>query len=271
MMKKMTHLMGLLALIFHVGSAMPSQAITVFDPTLVRTNLLNAKKDLFQQIKQEANQRLQIARLERQIMKADDLLRRMGDPGKVDLSMIREILTFIKQVERWRTTDQIIKDLEPTEVFRERAADPLSTPVAKEIRIDGKIVGERQAKIYAPEVATRRFYDHYREVQSRNLADRRKLNQQLASTLQAVQRATTSSEVQKLTAVLGSLQTQLAGNDQEVRAAADEVLISYLHHQNEKQVAAKARTQEARHHLKVGVEKNLQTYRLPSKPFPFPR
>ena len=83
--------MRLLALIFHFGSAIPSHAITVFDPTLVQTNLLNAKKDLMQQIKQEANQRLQIARLERQIIKADDLLRRMGDPKKVNLTMIREI------------------------------------------------------------------------------------------------------------------------------------------------------------------------------------
>ena len=180
-------------------------------------------------------------------------------------------MNFIRQVDRWRTIDQIIKDLQPAEVFQERAADPLSIPVSREIRIDGKTVGERSAKVFAPEVATRRFYDYYREVQARNLADRQKLNQQLASTLQAIQRASTSSEVQKLTAVLGSLQTQLAGNDQEVRAAADEVLISYLHHQNEKQVAAKARIQEARHHLKVGVEKNLQTYRLPSKPFLFPR
>lgn len=270
-MKKLTHFYWFIALLVHLGSVAPLSALTVFDPTLVRINLLNAKKDLLQQIKLEANQKLQISRLERQIMRADDLLRRMGDPKNVDLSMVREILTFIKQVQRWKSVEEIIRDLQPAEVFQPRQIDPITTPVDREIRIDGEIVGERSPEVFAPEVATRRFLGHYREVQARHLEDRGKLNQKLAQTLEAVQRATTSSEVQKLTAVLNSLQTQLAGNDRELRAAADEVLIRHLHNQNEKQIATKARIQEARHHLKVGVEKNLSTYRLPSKPFLFPR
>jgi len=248
-----------------------SSALTVFDPTLIRTNLLNAKKDLLQQIKQEANQKTQIFKLERQIERANDLLRRMGNPEDVDLEMLREIFRFLKRVELSKPSHEIVKDMRVDEIFSDDSKRGPSSKVNQEIIVDGKVVGKRSGQVYAPEVAARRSLEHYRSVKEAGMLERRSMKQQLAQTLQAVQRAKTSSEVQKLVAVLSALQAQLAATDNEISFASNEVLTRYLHNQNEKEVSAKARIQKLRTQLRVGTEKDLNRYRLPSKPLLFPR
>lgn len=247
------------------------KAITVVDPTLIKTNLLNAKKDLAQQIIQEANQKTQIFRLEQQIKQAEDYLRRMGKPEEVNLKMLREILRFLERLEKNRSSAEIVKEIGSEEIFQ---TDPQGGPaqeVSKQILIDGKSEGLRQGEDFSEEVATRRTLAHYRAVKEAALIERRELKKQFALSLRELQGAKTSSEVQKISAILNSLQTQLAATDSEIRVAADEVLTRFLHNQNEKEIASKARVQEQRVRLRVGTSKDIERYRLPTKPFLFPR
>ena len=140
-----------------------------------------------------------------------------------------------------------------------------------DIIVDGKAVAKRNAEVFTPEIAARRSLDHYREVRSSALQQRKRIKAEIETSLQQLRIASTSSEVAKLNTLIRALEAQLSANDREIQFAASEVLTRHLHNQVEEQIQAKARVQQQRATLKVGTKKDLRFYRLPSKPLFFKR
>lgn len=127
----MKHLNSLLAAFtcWLLVSTISTAALPVVDAGLIATNLHNAKKDLLEQLLQGDTQEDQLKQLHTQINQVDDFLNRLGKLEDVnDLpGFNKDAEAFLKELERNLPSFEIIRDLDPEELFRQNPA-PLTNP-----------------------------------------------------------------------------------------------------------------------------------------------
>lgn len=265
-------LLKFIILSFLLFSVAPSSAgvVPVQDISLIKTNLWTAKRDLAEQIFQGKRQLEQLQGLYSQIKQAETHLKRLGDPRKVTLETLKDALRFLQGVNLSRTYEDLVKDLQGDELFA-RSGSPVTTEVERSIRIDGQEVAETDTSVFRSEVASHRANEHYREVRDAALAERPRIKAEMNRTLQQLQSASTTSEIQKLNIVTRSLESQLAANDREIGFATSGVVATYLRNQNEKEIAAKLLVQRQRAALRYSTAKDLKLYEISSEPIPFKR
>jgi len=242
--------------------------LPVVDVGLIKTNLLNAKRDFAEQLIHGKRALEQIQHLRSQIAQVDRYLDRFGDPKSVSIDTVNEAVVFLKDSGVITSTKEILKDLSGDEVFYGQGT---SQPLSQDIVIDGNSLERRYSKVFEPEVAARRSFSHYSKVQESVLYRRQKLKSELERNLERVKLAATASEVQKLAIITGNLEAQIALTDRELQFAANEVLIQVQRNQIDSQIRAKARVQEERARFRVAQKRNVQLYQFPSKPIPFKR
>lgn len=117
-----------------------------------------------------------------------------------------------------------------------------------------------------PELAARRAAEHYERVRSEVLTKRSTLKDELDASVRLVRDATTAAEVQKLTAVINAIQTQLAATDSDLRFASDELSARYFQNKIEEDIQQKVGVQTDRAALTSGMRKYLDLFKLPSEP-----
>lgn len=259
----------LLAISFWITSLSPVSAahFSVTDALLIKTNITNAKRDLIEQVLQFDNGVLQIEQLVARIKQAEDLLHRLGKPDSIkDLPGFgREVNSFLREIERSLSSFEIIRDIDPNEIFEDHANSPYA-PIKKEIIIDGKKAGEVNPQPLVPELAARRTIRHYQDVRSSTLKKRFQLKGELELAMNMVRNASTTAEVDKLNAVINGLRTQLAVNDSDIQFAANEVATRHYENLNEERIRKKIQIQKDRTDLNKGMTEHLNFFVLPSKP-----
>lgn len=243
--------------------------LPVIDVAAITSQRLAAEKDYLEQLLQEANQTIQIAKLVEQIKQVDSYLQRFGDPGLVkDLAGVEELLKQINAVPVIQNPVLKPDDFQSDEVFR--SLDSKSAPkLSKEITVDGKVEAVRDGDIYRPEVAERRAYTGYEKVRMSVMNRRENLRQAVASNVKQLQQAGTASEVQKLTAIMSGLQTELQSVDHELEFAFNEIQARVAANMTEKEIARKAAIEQERQNLKVGTRKDAEIYQLFTEPVLF--
>ena len=249
----------------------PSQAsLSVIDITQIRSNLFSAQRQFTQTIIHGKNQIEQIRQLAQQIDQAQIHLKRLGDPKKVTIETLNEALIFLNQLELNLSSEDIIEGLDPEEIFVARPSGPYQ-PVARDIRINGEIIAQRDAAPFAPEAAARRSLNHYRQVRSATLDRRRTIKRELDTTLRQLATASTASEIQKLNIVSRNLEAQLSAVDQEIAFATSEVVTRYYESEVEQKVQLEAERQANKAAFKTAADNASHFYRLPNRPVLFKR
>jgi len=265
---KNIHLIVLVAFCWLAAPTTSSAAhFSVTDYTLIKTNMANAKKNLLEQLLQETNQQTQIAKQLEQIRQVESFLKRMGKFEDVrDLpGFAKEAQAFLKELERNLPSFQIIRDLNKDELFKRKQGSPYET-IRKDIIVDGKKVGEVDAHTTKPELAARRAITHYQKVKSEVLKKRSQLKGELEVAMQRLNAATTTAEVQKLTAVINALNIQIQAADSDVAFASSEVMTRYYQNKIEEDIRQKVAVQKDRAKLREGMKKHFKFFRLPSRP-----
>ena len=260
----------ILAALFLTLSGTARATLSVIDVNAIRVSLTNARRALAEQVLHGTRQLEQIQKAAHQIQLIDNYLERFGDPAKVSLATFNEAIGLLNELNLNKSSQEIVKDIQGEEVFRATEGSS-HRPISPEILIDGEAAGTRDPEIYTPQVAVRRSLAHYREVRSSALLQRKRIRTEIETTLRQLRAAATASEVAKLDALLRVLESQLAANDREIEFASGEVLTRFLESEVEAQVRAKARMQHERASLRVSTERDLQVYRLPTKPLRFRR
>lgn len=265
----MKHLISLLAafIFWMLTYSTSTAALPVVDVGLIATSLHNAKKDLLEQLLQGDTQEDQLKQLHTQINQVDDFLARLGRLEDVkDLpGFNKDAEAFLKELERNLPSFEIIRDLDPEELFRAKSGSPYK-PVDKNIIIGGEKAGEINGVAVKPELAARRAADHYERVRSEVLTKRSALKDELDASVRLIRDATTAAEVQKLTAIISAIQTQLAATDSDLRFASDELSARYFQNKIEEDIQQKVGVQTDRTALTTGMRKYLDLFKLPSKP-----
>lgn len=256
-----TLLIWLISLLPSIGG------LAVTDWALITTNVQNAKRDLIEQLLQADNQIQQIRHLLSRVKQAEDLLQRMGRPDQItDLPGFgREVNEFLKQIERSLPSFEIIREIHPDEVFQTNKNSPHET-ISKDIRINGRKIGEADGKTVLPELATKRTIAHYQDVRASVLKKRSQLKLELDRTVKRLQNASTTAEVDKLNAVVNALQIQMSANDADMEFAANEVMTRHFENLNQDRIRQKIQIQKDRADLKEGMKNHLNFFELPNRP-----
>lgn len=240
---------------------------SVTDALLIKTNVSNARRDLVEQLLQFENGVVQIEQLVARVRQAEDLLERLGKPESIkDLPGFgKEVNAFLRDVERSLPSFEIIREIDPDEAFKQNPGSPYE-PIRKEIEIDGKKVAEVDARAVLPELAARRTISHYQTVRESVLEKRTLLKGELELAMNRLRTASTSAEVDKLSAVINGLRAQLAVNDADMAFAANEVATRHFQNLNEERIRRKVQVQKDRADLREGMKKHLDFFALPNKP-----
>lgn len=240
---------------------------SVTDYLLIKTNMVNAKKDLLEQLLQETNQQTQIKKQLEQIRQVEDFLKRLGKLEDVkDLpGFKREAESFLRELERNLSSFEIIRDIKADEVFKQQQGSPYET-IKKDIIIDGKKVSEVDGNAVLPELAARRTIAHYQQVRSKVLQKRSQLKGELELAMQRLNTATTAAEVDKLTAVINALNIQIKATDSDMQFASNEVMTRYYQNQIEADIQQKVQVQKEQAKLRQGMKKHFESFKLPNRP-----
>lgn len=243
--------------------------LPVVDITAIASQRLAAQRDLLEQILQETNQQTQIAKTLEQISQIDSYLKKFGDPERVkDLAGLDELLQQLEAPPGIETPLPKPEDPDAQEVFR--SFDSKLTPkLEKDIIVDGKVEAERDSGIYLPEVAERRAHADYQKVRASVMARRIQLRQAIAANMSQLKQATTASEVQKASAVLVGLQTELQAIDHELEFASDEVAARALANATEQAIQQKAAVEQERAKLRAETRKEAAAFQLFTAPVYF--
>lgn len=245
-------------------------AVAVVDINLIRTNLANARRDLIEQILQGERQVMQYQQLVAQVRQIDLYLERFGDPASVELRALEEARRFLGRVLPGKASGEIFEAIDDTELF----AGPVAAghpPVSRQIRLDGRTLGELDPAGYRPELASRRALAHFDEVRDAVLLRRRELQAGLDSAMLELRAAATASEVAKLDIVIRSLESRLADTATDLLLAGSAVEVHRHRLENEERIAAKAAVEVGRALLEENTRRELRTLPLPNRPILFQR
>ena len=261
-MKVFILIIFVLAALLGVGTQVQA-AYPVIDVRAIYTEVVNSRRDLAQQITQVQNQRQQILQLTSQIAQLDDYLDRFGNPAQIQLQELKDLYQLVRELPVSKSSKELKRLLSDDILFVEQ---DLYDPISKDIIVDGEIVTSRDASPYQPNLAARQGFMEYHQLQNEALDKREAIDRDLQVALRKLESASTASEVEKLAVVIGSLNAQRAEVSREIDLAASTAMTRHLQNQAEAEIARKARDQEQRVSLKVGMRKSLNTYRFPSGP-----
>ena len=240
----------------------PVQAgLAVVDAGLISTNIQNAKRDLIQQVTQELNQQILIKR-------ADAYLDILGDPSKVNLELVEDILRFLRELGISISPEDVIRDLDEEEIFHQVPGSPYE-PIQRDIVVNGEVIGKINPKPFKGEVAVQRSLTNYRSTSNLVIKERAEIKAKLGQVIEQLKHAKTDSETQKLAVAAKALDTQLAAIDREVSFASNELMSRWVELQLEEKIRAKERLQIDRADTREGTRLDREFYQLPSKPIEF--
>jgi len=266
-MKNLIQILSLiLANFFCIHSAQAAH-FSVTDSLHIKTTLLTSKKELVEMINQGITQGKQLAGLHSQITQIDDFLTRLGKLEDVrDLPGFDEAAdAFVRRLELNLPSIEILKGLDLDELFKQDESSPYEK-VNRDILVDGEKVAEVEASAVREELAFRRTVEHYERVRSSVLQRRSLLKGELEEAMVQLRAATTKAQVDKLTAVINALSTQIAATDQEMAFASQAVATRYYQNKIEEEIKQEVEQQKSRAEFKTGARKALQIFTPPSTP-----
>ena len=262
-------ILSILFIVMGSTIAFPSSVLAglaVTDAALIASNRQHQQRDYIEQVLQELNQQEQIGNLAESVRQGEEYLDRLGDPAKrVGGSEFDVILHVLNQAPVHETSEEIAAEVDEKSIFESETL-PIYAPLAEEINAGDERIGERDGGNFKAEAAARASFERYRAARASALERRKQLMGALRGATAKLDEAKTASEVQKLTGIILSIQTQLAAVDDDLEMATREAITRMLENRNEREVAAKSSIQTERARLRHGSRKDTELYNLPTEP-----
>jgi hypothetical protein len=241
-MKKL-FIIGLLAL---VGVPVPAQYI-VYDPTVNIEQIISQAENIAKYVEMVNNQVQQIKQLTAQLQQLEQYNKAFGDPSKIlNVTGIAGLTADLKKTP-------VAQSLFQLETSNDGSAALTYNGNGLYVQIGGNFTTpsgnqvQRAIANYKSFEAVNKATGNYTNVAADVLQRRQTLKDDIATTAQALQAATTASEVQKLTGVLIGLHADLSATDKEIDQALALSLVQDIENRNdiEKQSAARREEQKA--------------------------
>ena len=129
---------------------------------------------------------------------------------------------------------------------------------------------QRPANQYEPYAAINDTASNYTTVADNAEQRRKSIKDQIAQTVQQLQSASSDAEVQKLHAVLTSLNADLASTDDEVNQAATSAMVQDIQNRNDQQKQVVSLTEQQNAEFTESVSNYTAKFQLLNAPTTFP-
>lgn len=242
-------------------------ALPVTDAAMIALERLNAHRDYLEQLLQTENEIAQVKNLVQQIIRIDESLKRLGNPGEISqLAGADAACELLQGEELNQTSEALVQSVKGEEIFT--SSGPI-VGLQKDIEVDGRVVGQRAEDVYGPDAVLLRGLKQYQQIRSQVLHRRSALKRELAAAIEQIKAASTTSEVMKLTAVVSALQAEMESLDRDLQFAAMETShLSEISRINS-EILRKANVEDERAVLSESSRRDVELFQLPTTPITF--
>jgi hypothetical protein len=218
----------------------------VYDPIMNVEQILAQAENIAQYVQMVDNQVQQISQLSSQLQQLQQYNKAFGDPSViVNVNGANALVSDLQQpvVGQNIATLEVRSDGAQALTYNGNGlyvqiGATFTTPSGNQI--------QRNTNYYRPYEGVNQATENYTNVNASVLQRRAALKAQIASTTDALQSATTASEVQKLTGVLIGQSAALAATDKEIDQAGTLSLVQDIENRNDVEKQATARSEQQR-------------------------
>ena len=253
-----------------VAAPLLSAQIVVTNPISDALSQVQHVENIAKQIQQITNQVQQINTLNQQLQQVQAYVKAFGDPsqithiaganpliGSLHLNGVGQTMAQLQQL----TNGPAALSYNGNGLFQSLGTS-FSTPTGVQV--------PREQDLYLKYGAIQQGSQNFQSVTTDVLARRATLRQQIASTTQQLQVATTDAETQKLNGVLAGYNAELATVDKEIDHAAAQVTTQDIENRADRERQEDALREERQAQIQQGVTQFGQVFQLDASAPAFP-
>jgi len=241
----------------------------VYDPTMNIEQILDEAESIAKYVTMIDNQVQQINTLTSQLSEFKNYESLFGNPSQVVLSMVAPLAADLKSLEPGLNLENLVANADGNYALTYNDNGIYATVGASFQTPRGQTV-QRPADQYKQYAAINDTANNYVTVADNAAQRRATIKDQIAQTTQQLQAATTDAQVQKLHAVLTSLNGDLASTDDEVNQAAASALVQDIQNRNDQQKQVQALTEQQNAEFTEAVSNYTAKFQLLTAPTVFP-
>jgi DNA-binding beta-propeller fold protein YncE len=241
----------------------------VYDPTMNIEQILDETENLAEFVSMIDNQVQQIQTLGDQLSEFKNYESLFGNPSQVALSMVPALDSDLQSLEPGLNLENLVASADGNAALTFNDSGIYAT-VGASFQTPGGQTIQRPVDQYKPFAAVINSASNYVAVADNAAQRRATIKDQIAQTTQQLQNATTDAQVQKLHAVLTSLNADLASTDDELNQAADSALVQDIQNRNDQQKQVQALTEQQNAEFEESVSNYNAKFQLLEAPTVFP-
>ena len=241
----------------------------VYDPTMNIEQILEEAENIAKYVQMIDNQVQQIQTLGDQLSEFKNYESLFGNPSKVVLSMVAPLDADLQKLEPGQNLENLVANADGNYALTYNDSGIYAT-VGTSFQTPGGRTIQRPADQFKPFAAINRTADNYVAVADDAAKRRATIKDEIAQTTEQLQNATTDAEVQKLHAVLTSLNADLASTDAEVNQAVGSALVQDIQNRNDQQKQVQALTEQQNAEFTEAVSNYTAKFQLFNEPTVFP-
>ena len=241
----------------------------VYDPTMNVQQILDQAENLAKYVQMIDNQVQQIQTLSDQLTEFKNYESVFGNPSQVALSMVAPLTSDLQSLEPGVNLENLVSGADGSLALSYND-NGLYATVGASFQTPGGQTVQRPPDQYKKYAVINDTANNYVTVADNAAQRRAAIKDQIAQTTRQLQNATTDAQVQKLQAVLTSLNGDLASTDDEVNQAASSALVQDIQNRNDRQKQQQALQEQQNAEFHEAVNNYTTTFQLLNEPTVFP-
>jgi hypothetical protein len=241
----------------------------VYDPTMNVQQILDEAESIAKYVTMINNQVQQINTLTSQLTEFKNYEAVFGNPANVVLSMVAPLDSDLKSLEPEVNLENLVANADGNYALTYND-NGIYTSVGVSFQTPGGQTVQRPTDQYKKFAAINDTANNYVAVADDAAKRRATIKDEIAQTTQQLQAATTDAQVQKLHAVLTSLNADLASTDDEVNQAATSALVQDIQNRNDQQKQVQALTEQQNAEFEESISNYTAKFQLLNQPVQFP-
>ncbi len=234
----------------------------VYDPTMNAQQIVDEAESIAKYV-------TMIDTLTSQLNEFENYENLFGNPSQVALPMVSALDSDLQKLEPEVNLENLVATANGSSAMTYNDNGIYAT-VGTSFQTPGGQTIQRPANQYEPFSAVINTASNYVAVADNAAQRRAAIKDQIAQTTEQLQNATTDAQVQKLHAVLTSLNGDLASTDDELNQAADSALVQDIQNRNDQQKQVQALTEQQNAEFEEAVSNYTAKFQLLDAPTTFP-
>jgi hypothetical protein len=241
----------------------------VYDPTVNMEQIISEAENLAEFAQMIDNEVSQIQTLGDQLSEFKNYENLFGNPSQVALSMVPALDSDLQSLEPGQNLENLVANADGSSALTYNDNGLYATVGTTFQTPRGQTI-QRPADQFKKYAAITDTANNYVAVADDAAKRRAAIKGQIAQTMQQLQSANTDAQVQKLHAVLTSLNGDLASTDDELNQAADSAMVQDIQNRNDRQKQIQALTEQQNAEFQEATSNYLNTFQLLDQPVAFP-